>query len=303
MSGVSTTQSTFGNPRLKELLVNTARDIKMLPEVAAKAIAIADDPACKIQDLADIISQDLKLATTVLSLANSPLFPVFNTGESIACLKMAITRLGFRQTKQMILVSSYSGLINELPIKEASARKNFLTHSFFTGCICTELNKLFDLGIRGEEFTAGLIHDIGRLLLLAAAPDEFLAIDKMEFTEEGSLLDQEKEIFGTTHADVGGWFLRRNQLSEELVSVANHHHAPTDSAKYTRLVALVAVADHMANSCSKGMTVPNEYECSVVDSLQLLEMFGATDATQLLAENWSEVFRQAIATCEQVLSF
>lgn len=301
MSKAPANREIIGTPELTELLVNQAREMKMLPEIAIKAIAVADDPVSDIQDLANIISQDLKLAASVLSLSNSPLFPIYATGSSISCLKMAITRLGFRQIKQMILVSSYSAMVGKLPLKETEARQKFMKHSFLTGCICTELNKLCDLGIQGEEFTAGIFHDIGRLLLLAAVPDQFLAIDKMNFNEEVSLLDKEIAAFGTTHADVGGWFLRRNQIPDELVNVAIHHHAPAGSARFTRLVALVAVADHMANSCSANMVAPSEYECLAVDGLKLMELLGANNAAQFLVDSWPEVFSRAIQTCEQIL--
>ena len=296
-------QNNLGNPELAKLLINKAHDIKMLSEVAVKAIAIADNPQSKIQNLVSVVGQDLKLTTNILSLANSPLFPTYSAGDSASCLKLAITRLGFRQTKQMILASCYSSTIRKLSFNEKDARKNFTKHSILTGCICTELNKLFGLGIQGEEFTAGLIHDIGRLLLLAAMPDQFLTVDKVDFREQGSLLKQEMDVFGTTHTEVGEWFLRKNQIPEELVSVAKHHHFPAASQKYTRLVALVAVADHMASSCSENMVAPEEYEYPTLDNLQLLEMLGATDAAQILDKDWSGVFIRAIETCEQILNF
>ena len=296
-------QDSLGNAELASLLISKARGIKMLSDVAVKAIAIADNPNSDIQDLVSVVGHDLKLATSILSLANSRLFPVYCTGEPLSCLKMAITRLGFQKTKQMILVSSYSSTIAKLSPNAKNARKNFTKHSFLTGCVCIELNKLFGLDIQGEEFTAGLIHDIGRLLLLAALPDQFLKVDKMDFREQESLLEQEMEVFGTTHAKVGGWFLRKNQVPEELVTVAKHHHDPTASEKYTRLVVLVAIADHMANSCSENMAAPEEYEYPVVDNLKLLEMLGATDAAQILENDWSEVFRRAIEACKQIIKF
>lgn len=301
MDAATANPNIIGSPELTEFVFEQAREMKMLPEVAAKAIAIADDPDSSIQELADMISQDLKLATSILSFANSRLFPVYATGKPIGCLKMAVNRLGYRQIKQMILVSSYSAMVGKLSLTETEARQNFMKHSFLTACICSELNKLFKLGIQGEEFTAGLFHDIGRLLLMTAVPEQFLAIDKMSFNEDGDLLEQEMAAFGTTHAKLGGWFLRENALPDELINVAIHHHEPSGSARFTRLVALVAVADSLANSCAANIDAPSEYECVAVDSLRLIELLGAADATEILSENWAEVLGRAAETCRQIL--
>jgi HD-like signal output (HDOD) protein len=301
MSASKSTEELICNRTLAKSLIQKARDIKMLPEVAVRAIAVADNPDAKIQDLANIVSQDAMLATSILSLSNSPLFPVYACGKSISCLKMAITRLGFRQTKQMILVSSYSSMVSKLSNVETKTRDLLSKHSFLTGCIATELNRLFKLGIQGEEFTAGLVHDIGRMLLAATIPEQFSVVDSLDFDEAEDLLEKEQSLLGTDHAKIGGWFLRRNQITEELVNVALHHHAPNDSVQYTRLVALISVADDLANHHQRDPGNLGAYDSSNIEGLKLLETLGAIDAAAKYDEHWPEVLDQAIQTSNQIL--
>ena len=167
----ATTDQTICPPRhLTEILIQKARDLQMLPDVAIKAISVADDPDAKIKELTSIIAQDIKLTTNLLSLSNSTLFGV---GQPVSSLQIAITRVGFRQTKNMILASCFTSMLNKMDWKEVRIRDLLCNHSFLTGIISSRLNKLFNLGLQGEEFTAGLTHDVGRTLLAVTIPDEF----------------------------------------------------------------------------------------------------------------------------------
>jgi HD-like signal output (HDOD) protein len=291
--------NTDSKRKLTEQLIQTAREIKMLPDVAAKAIAIADDPNASTQAFANIIAQDPRLTRDILSLSNSPLFPRAPGVKPISCLKMAINRLGSRQTKQMILVSCYSSMLNQMDLEEVHVREILARHSFLTGVISTKLNKLFKLGIQGEEFTAGLLHDVGRILLATAAPKEFKLLDAMDFTERHDVINEEIEFIGTSHAEVGEWFLLRNHLPEELVSVARHHHNPAASGKFKRFVALISVADDLANYYQR-QELEKEYDCTNLASLRLLETLGVENSIARLGEAWPKILSESVESSSQL---
>lgn len=302
MATMQSTEELVCNWKLADALMQTVRDLKMLPRVAAKAIAIADDPDAKIGDFARAIGQDLKLTASILAFANSPLFPVFATGSKVICLETAITRLGFRQTRQMILVSSFAGMVNSLPALEEATREKLNEHGFLVGCICSELNRLFGLRLQGEEFTAGIIHDVGRIIVAATIGEDFRHVDSLDFDEStDEFLAAEMALMGTNHSQIGAWFLRRQQLPEELVNVALYHHCPNDSAQYTRLVALVAIADDLANYYHRDPLQSTEYVPSQAASTKLLEMLGTSQATEKFDKNWPEVLQRSVETCKQIL--
>ena len=291
--------NTDSKRKLTEKLIQTAREIKMLPDIALKAIEIADNPNASTQEFANIIAQDPRLTRDILSLSNSPLFPRAPGVKPISCLKMAINRLGSRQTKQMILVSCYSSMLNQMDMDEVQVREVLGRHCFLTGVISTKLNKLFKLGIQGEEFTAGLLHDVGRILLATAAPDEFKALDAMDFSERHDVIQAEIDHIGTSHAEIGEWFLLRNHLPEELVSVARHHHNPAACGKFKRFVALVSVADDLANYYQR-KELETEYDCSDLASLKLLETLGVEDPVASLTEAWPDILSDSVDSSLQL---
>lgn len=255
---------------LTEILIRQARELQMLPAIATSAIAIADDPDSRIRDLVTIIAQDVKLTTDIVSLSNSSLF---GTTQSNGSLQQAIMRLGFRQTRNMIMASSITSMMQKMPWLEIRVRDWLCKHSFMTGVINSRLNHLFQMGLQGEEFTAGLVHDIGRTLLAVTIPEEFEKIDALDFNEPDDLLERELRYVGTTHAEVGAWFLQRNQVPEELITVARYHHSPRDCSRYKRLVVITAVADDMANFYGR-QGAPAGYDCMDSANLELLETLG-----------------------------
>jgi HD-like signal output (HDOD) protein len=109
------------------------------------------------------------------------------------------------------------------------------------------LNREYGLGFIGEEFTAGLIHDLGRSLFGVISPAEFSAADPLDFEESAEILRREREILRSDHCELGAWFIANNKLPEPLIDVVLLHHTPHLALVNRKLVAVTAVADHMAN--------------------------------------------------------
>jgi HD-like signal output (HDOD) protein len=293
-------EKTLGPPRqLLEVLIRQVRDLKMLPDVAIQAIAIADNPDSKIVQLVDVVAQDIKLTADILALSNCSLF---GSTKPALCLQQAIMRLGFRLTKSMILASSITSMMQKMPWQEVRIRDLLCEHSLLTAILCTRLNGLFQLGMQGEEFTGGLIHDLGRTLLAVSLPEEFGEFDGLDFVEPENMLDREMNAIGTTHAEVGAWFLERNHLPDELVTVARYHHAPQNAKKFPRLVAVTAVADDLANFCHRNEQ-DQVFECAGNRNLELLEYLGVDSAISKLEESSAEIMEAAKDGVQQMLKF
>jgi HD-like signal output (HDOD) protein len=125
-------------------------------------------------------------------------------------------------------------------------------HGFVTGCLCRQINRSFRLMFGGEEFSAGLLHDMGRVLLLLADPECFNRINGMDFDEQPGLLEREQAAIGIDHCALGGWFGEHSKLPDILIQTMKLHHDEYLSQDDNRLVALVATADHMANHLQRG---------------------------------------------------
>ena len=226
-------------------LRSRANNLKMLPAVATQALQIVEDPDCGINEFAAVVERDPSLAAGILRMANSV---VFSSGRPVLNLHQAVVRLGFRQCKNLIVTASFSSMMKSMTLDEEWIRETLSQHSFTTALLCLNMNRTLNIGFQGEEFTGGLIHDIGRLLLATCYSDCFSEFDKLEFDEETGVLAAEQAFVETNHCEIGAWFVTKNALPEQLKSVVRFHHNPElADTNSRRFVALVAVCDHMAN--------------------------------------------------------
>jgi len=220
-----------------------------LPEAATRAMAIARHPNRSSSQLATVIERDPALAATILKRANSA---IYGTSSRIHTLPHAVTNLGMKECQNLILAVGLRSLYRKAPAAQRQRFESLWQHSLLTACVCRHLGRALGLGYQGEEFACGLAHDIGRLLLSLAAPDQAQAADPMDFVEGPVVLLRERAILGTDHCAFGAWFASENHLPSGLVSSIRFHHVPERAEAQGKLVALVAVADDMANHYQLG---------------------------------------------------
>ena len=228
---------------LKTTIGNLKR-VPTLPEAATRAMVVAKDPNSSLADLAGVIERDPALAAGILKLANSALY---RRGHGVASLQQAVVHLGARECQNLILAVGMRSLFLNVP-RERQVRYSALwRHSYLTGCLCRQLSRALGLRFEGEEFASGLSHDIGRVLIGLGSPEHAEAADPMDFIEGPEVLLREQAVLSTDHCYLGAWFANLNNLPASLVSAVQFHHTPEWAEEHQPLVALVAVADHMAN--------------------------------------------------------
>jgi HD-like signal output (HDOD) protein len=229
---------------LRSRLLTQTAGWQMLPDIAVKALAMARDPNCSIKEFSSVIERDPKLAMEILRITNSAFYTARNP---ILNLKQAVTRLGFAHCRNVILAASLGSAMRRIPLAEAWMQLVLWRHAVLTGVISMALNREFRLGFIGEEFTAGLIHDMGRSLFGVVAPTQFAQADPLDFEESEETLLQERSVLRTDHCELGAWFVAHNKLPQPLIDVVAYHHTPALAVENWKLVAITAVADHMAN--------------------------------------------------------
>ncbi|MCA9153325.1 MAG: HDOD domain-containing protein [Planctomycetales bacterium] len=247
----TTYTSPFPTPdvpaQLQIKLMKHGDKLVMLPAAALEALELAKDPNCSVSRFSLLVQRDTKLATDILSMANSAAFaPV----SPIVTLHQAVVRLGFWQCRNLIVASSVASLMQRIPLEQEWIREVLAQHSYTTAVVGVHLNRVMSVGFHGEEFTAGLIHDFGRLLLAVVTGDDFGMVDPLDFdelAEADAMLDRETAGVGTNHCELGAWFAGQNGLPESLVHVIRLHHTPFVPGPHQKLVALTAAADHLAN--------------------------------------------------------
>jgi HD-like signal output (HDOD) protein len=276
--------------RIRERLSSRAEDLNMLPAVAAQALQIANEPDCSITRFAGVVERDVKLTADILKLANSSMY---SPTAKIVNLHQAVSRLGFRKVQNLILTSSVTALMRRMSIAHESIRDQLWRHGFLTATLALHLNRSLGAGFEGEEFTVGLMHDIGRTLFAVICPDEFCEIDPLDFVESLGTLEQERGVVQTDHCDLGGWFAESNNLPRPIVEVIHWHHNPVKSSANRRLVALISAADHMANYLQRQDFLGDEYDAKSNHAVEILESTGIRRAMAKFRETATPLMKTA----------
>lgn len=230
--------------RLERNVLRLVGNMPTLPDVATRAMTLANDPNTRAVDFARLIEGDTAIATELLRISNSV---IFSGGAPAVKLPQAVVRLGMFRCKNLIASISMKSLIWNMIGEERLWCEALWHHGHVTAYLCSQLNRSYRLMFAGEEFAAGLLHDIGRILVLLADPECFTRIDAMDFHEDEGMLDRERAAIGIDHCALGGWFGAQSQLPDILIQTMRHHHEPHLSENARKFVTLVAAADHMAN--------------------------------------------------------
>jgi HD-like signal output (HDOD) protein len=232
-----------------ESCLGDLRKLPLLTATAQQAMNLAAERTATLQEFSRLVEKDITLAVSFLKLANSPFF---SGGRNVDSLEQAVVRLGLRECQNLIVAVSMRNLFNQAdPVTKAHCSVLW-QHSFLTACFCRRLNQELNLEYRGEEFTAGLLHDLGRILLALTIPRQFHAIDPMDFVEDAQTLERERQQLETDHCQLGTLYAQDNQMPLAVVTAIRFHHMDEEVTSHRGIVELVAVADHLANYMQRG---------------------------------------------------
>jgi HD-like signal output (HDOD) protein len=235
--------------RLEQNVLRLVGNMPTMPDVATRAMSLANDPKTNAADFARLIEGDAAIATDLLRIANSALY---TGGAPAVKLPQAVVRLGMFPCKNLIVSICMKSLLWNMTRAERAQCQTLWHHGYVTACLCRQINRSFRLMFAGEEYSAGLLHDMGRILLLLADPECFARIDPLDFHEDAGLLQQERASIGIDHCQLGGWFGEQSQLPDVLIQAMKFHHESNLTESVPQLVTLVATADHMANHLQRG---------------------------------------------------
>lgn len=219
-------------------------NVPTLPAAATRALAIVNDPKCSVRDFSRIIETDPALATSLLKLVNSSFY---GGATKISNLTTGIARLGLRETQNLILAVSVRSVFRWMPKAQQEERERLWRHSSLTGVLCRHINEKLGLDFGGEELTAGLAHDLGRIMLAVGYPDVFCKLAALKLVDERDLIEQEQKLLGFTHCDLGAWLTTMWNLPADLSEAIQYHHQPHEAPRHAILASVVNIAEEIAN--------------------------------------------------------
>ena len=213
---------------------------------------VTNDPDSSAQDLMEVIMPDQSLSLTVLKIANSVLF---GRPKKVDSLKLAITILGFNEVLSIALSKAVFNSFNELPSQHKPFIDKFWQHSFI--CAMAARRIAGDLDYQQDiAFMAGLIHDVGKLVMLQTFTDEYQPEQWMARLSVAKVLEEEKNMFSLSHDEVGGQLLNKWNFPDTLTAAVSFHHHPDAAEQQQAFAFIVQLADILSfYSCN-----PNKKE-------------------------------------------
>jgi putative nucleotidyltransferase with HDIG domain len=242
------------NPDLTpEQLVKTVKDLVTLPEIALRIAKMVNDPESSASDIAREIGKDAAVTARLLRIANSPMF---GHSQHIASVSRAVTVIGLRQVRDLTVglttMRAFAGIPNELVTMES-----FWRHSVLCAVAAGHLAARAKAGNGETAFVAGLLHDIGQLVLFGRAPDlaRQALLMSVDSVDDLDLHLCERRIFGFDHAAVGNALAKNWALPVALAECIQFHHEPERAqAQHSAEVAIVHVANSVAVLAEIGST-------------------------------------------------
>lgn len=236
-AGVKNTPQVSLKDRIKKI-----DRLPAMPDMPSRILEIRNNPDSTVDDLVAIIETDLSLSAQIIRYSNSAMF---NNIDPVTSLKDSIFRVLGYETVLHLSLGYALGRVFKLPENGPLGRENFWKHATYTAALAQHLASAMPRNIRpkpGIAYLAGLLHDIGFLVVNLFSKNEYAWLNKMIVANpDASILDTEKRLLGTTHSELGAWLMEAWEMPAELsTTVAEHHNLSYDGvhAEYANLINL-----------------------------------------------------------------
>ena len=267
-------RDALANGTLKTI-VTRLRTIPSLPILYNELTAALASPNTSLSQLERIIEKDIGMAAKILQLANSAFI---GARSQVSSVKQAVSLIGTETIRTLAMsVHIFSRFESSSAVR--AHLPSLWEHSVSVASLARQIASTENQSapVREQSFTAGLLHDIGRAILLAELPKEYLSILAQAAADPAEVLPLEVATFGCTHAQVGAYLMSIWGLPAALVHAVALHHRPGDEAR-SHLSPLTAVhcADVIAAESANSLAI-----CDGVLDTAYLERLDLTEKMAL----------------------
>ncbi|MEO6595445.1 MAG: HDOD domain-containing protein [Planctomycetota bacterium] len=228
-------------------LVNSTIELPTMPEVLLKLNEVMNRADASAADVAQVIAKDPAVSTNILRIVNSA---YYGLQVRVSSVSLAVSVMGFNMTKKVALkaavFSAFSKRREKIQHFDPLA---FWKHAMFTGVAARSLaaaSSAFTDTHPEDMYIAGLLHDIGKIILMEKAAPRYLGVLRKAAQEQRSETEVELQDLGFTHADVGSVLAIKWSLPEDLAIAIRYHHSPSRDPFHRSLSSLIHLADQLA---------------------------------------------------------
>lgn len=257
-------------PVTLEQLIGKGQDLPSLPEIYLRVSEQLEDESSSVQQIGGTVQNDPAIATRVLKMVNSAYYGMPNEVSSVA---QAVSLLGRERLKHILIGSVLRGVFS-VQDNPAFSMQVFWQHSIKTAIIARQLATHVSAIQEPESmFTAGLLHDIGKLLLINKFPERMLAAEEYAIQKRIDVLSAELSQVGVTHTAVGEALMQHWGLPQLLIDCARNHHEVVHDGPNRDATHLI----YLANSLSTYVPPLDDQETqNILDDIDNWDMGHAT---------------------------
>lgn len=274
--------------RRDELRLRIQQAVKNAPPLPAfyqEALALIRDPDMDFARLAETIEVDPGITMNILKLVNSA---YFSRTEPARSLQQAMVRIGSQTLSRIIVAQGVSTQMARRLNGYELEPESLLHHSVGTALTAERLARHLKMEPDKGLFTAGLLHDLGKLFL-----DPFVCENKERIHEWLQCTDKpfdiiEKEVLGVTHPEAGAWLMRQWGLPDDIVGIVEFHHAPHQASRQEKNALLVHLADTLVYSQGLGDGIDG-FRYSVENRSAEKLGLQSIDVEQVAFDAWSSI--------------
>lgn len=229
-------------------VIRGMKNIPSIPTVVTKVTEVLDNPWSCAADLGRVISSDAALTASLLRLVNSAFYGFPSKIETVS---RAVTIIGFKQLRELAFGTSMLNMFKGIGDHTSLSVQDFWKHSVVCGIACRVLAIYKREEVPEKFFVAGLLHDIGRMMLLESRPEQYIEVFSMVKQEGCLVTEAEMAVFGFTHAEIGKELMLSWHLPSSLASAVGFHHTER-RGRSSRLEDIVHVSDILAHTSELG---------------------------------------------------
>ena len=254
-----------------EHLLKRIQALPPLPTSAMRVIALTKNPETTVKELETVIGQDPALTAGLLRQANSA---YYGYARRISSLQEAIVILGFQVVQGLAMAFAVAPLLKPKLLGYEIEQEGLWKHSMLTAMAAKRLCQHSKLPFGEAAFTAGLLHDIGKIVISIYIEEvgEFLMAKIQE--AKFSYSELETKVIGYNHATVGGMLAKAWNLPDNLIEAISWHHSPSQAHTYPELTNVVHVANSLTSLLGVGGGVDsflNPIQQEALDQLSINE--------------------------------
>jgi putative nucleotidyltransferase with HDIG domain len=232
-------------PVTLEQLVGKGQELPSLPEIYLRVAEQLEDETITVQQIGDTVQHDPAITTRVLKMVNSAYYGLPN---QVASVTQSVSLLGRERLKHILIGSVLRGVFSSGQDNPAFSMQVFWQHSIKTAIIARELARhVREVEEPESMFTAGLLHDIGKLLLFNKFPERMMAAEEYAMQKRVDVLSAELNQVGLTHTAVGEALMQHWGLPQLLIDCATRHHEVVHDGPDRHATHLIYLANQLSH--------------------------------------------------------